>query len=40
MSPDEFDDAVKVGVGAVENIDADLLVFGEVGIGNTTPLRR
>ena len=28
---------VKVGVGAVENIDADLLVFGEVGIGNTTP---
>ena len=37
MSPDEFDDAVKVGVGAVENIDADLLVFGEVGIGNTTP---
>ena len=37
MSPDEFDDAVKVGVDAVENIDADLLVFGEVGIGNTTP---
>ncbi|HAI65809.1 MAG TPA: nicotinate-nucleotide--dimethylbenzimidazole phosphoribosyltransferase, partial [Acidimicrobiaceae bacterium] len=36
MSPDEFDDAVKVGVDAVENIDADLLVFGEVGIGNTT----
>jgi nicotinate-nucleotide--dimethylbenzimidazole phosphoribosyltransferase len=37
MSPDEFDDAVKVGVDAVENIDADLLVVGEVGIGNTTP---
>ncbi|MEO0493130.1 MAG: nicotinate-nucleotide--dimethylbenzimidazole phosphoribosyltransferase [Actinomycetota bacterium] len=37
MSPEEFDDAVRVGVAAVENIDADLLVFGEVGIGNTTP---
>ena len=35
--PDEFDDAVKVGVDAVENIDADLLVFGEVTVGNTTP---
>ncbi|MEM8706402.1 MAG: nicotinate-nucleotide--dimethylbenzimidazole phosphoribosyltransferase [Actinomycetota bacterium] len=37
MTPEEFDAAVKVGVDAVENIEADLLVFGEVGIGNTTP---
>lgn len=36
MSPDEFDEAVRVGVAAVEDVDADLLVFGEVGIGNTT----
>ncbi len=27
MRPDEFDDAVKIGVDAVENIDADLLVL-------------
>lgn len=37
MTPDEFDAAVRVGVAAVEAVDADLLVFGEVGIGNTTP---
>ena len=37
MTPEEFDHAVRVGVEAVENVDADLLVFGEVGIGNTTP---
>ncbi len=37
MTPEEFDAAVRVGVEAVENVDADLLVFGEVGIGNTTP---
>ena len=37
MSPSEFDAAVKVGVDSVENIDADMLVLGEVGIGNTTP---
>lgn len=36
MRSDEFDAAIKVGVDAVENVDADLLVFGEVGIGNTT----
>ncbi|MEM9520270.1 MAG: nicotinate-nucleotide--dimethylbenzimidazole phosphoribosyltransferase [Actinomycetota bacterium] len=37
MTPEEFDAATQVGVEAVENIDADLLVFGEVGIANTTP---
>ncbi len=37
MTHDEFDEAVRVGVAAVEDVDADLLVFGEVGIGNTTP---
>ena len=37
MTPEEFDEAVRIGVSAVEDIEADLLVFGEVGIGNTTP---
>lgn len=37
MTPAEFDVAVHCGVDAVERADADLLVFGEVGIGNTTP---
>ena len=37
MTPEEFDAAVRIGVEAVEDVDADLLVFGEVGIGNTTP---
>lgn len=37
MTIEEFDAAVRVGVAAVENVEADLLVFGEVGIGNTTP---
>ena len=36
MSPDEFDAAAVAGVAAVEAADADLLVVGEIGIGNTT----
>ena len=36
MHADEFDAAAQAGVAAVTDIDADLLVFGEVGIGNTT----
>ena len=36
MSSDEFDAAAAAGVAAVESIDADLLVVGEIGIGNTT----
>lgn len=36
MSPDDFDAAVQAGVDAVEAVEADLLVVGEIGIGNTT----
>ncbi|MXW99575.1 MAG: nicotinate-nucleotide--dimethylbenzimidazole phosphoribosyltransferase, partial [Acidimicrobiaceae bacterium] len=36
MSLDEFDAAVTAGAAAVERADADLLVVGEIGIGNTT----
>ena len=36
MSADEFDAAVTAGAAAIESADADLLVVGEIGIGNTT----
>ena len=36
MSGDEFEEAVSAGAAAVESVDADLLVVGEIGIGNTT----
>lgn len=36
MSPERFDEAVAAGRGAVEALDADILVLGEMGIGNTT----
>jgi nicotinate-nucleotide--dimethylbenzimidazole phosphoribosyltransferase len=39
MSPERFDDVVEVAVTAVDDAaadGADLLVFGELGIGNTT----
>ena len=36
MSVEEFDAAVAAGTAAVESVDADLLVVGEIGIGNTT----
>ena len=37
MEEDRFDEAVRAGVDAVERAPgADLLVFGEMGIGNTT----
>ena len=36
MSPDDFDEAVSAGASAVTSADADLLVVGEIGIGNTT----
>jgi len=36
MSPERFEEAVAAGRGAVESLDADLLVLGEMGIGNTT----
>ena len=36
MSAEEFDYAAAAGAAAVESVDADLLVVGEIGIGNTT----
>ncbi len=36
MSPERFDEAVAAGRSGVESLDADLLVIGEMGIGNTT----
>jgi nicotinate-nucleotide--dimethylbenzimidazole phosphoribosyltransferase len=36
MDDDRFEEAVRAGRRAVEDTDADLLVLGELGIGNTT----
>jgi nicotinate-nucleotide--dimethylbenzimidazole phosphoribosyltransferase len=36
MDQARFDEAVAAGRDAVESLDADLLVLGEMGIGNTT----
>jgi nicotinate-nucleotide--dimethylbenzimidazole phosphoribosyltransferase len=36
MSTDRFEEACAAGRRAVEALDADLLVLGEMGIGNTT----
>lgn len=36
MSAARFDEAVDAGRSAVDGLDADLLVLGEMGIGNTT----
>ncbi|MEI6498039.1 MAG: nicotinate-nucleotide--dimethylbenzimidazole phosphoribosyltransferase [Actinomycetota bacterium] len=36
LSSERFDEAVAAGRAAVEALDADLLVIGEMGIGNTT----
>jgi nicotinate-nucleotide--dimethylbenzimidazole phosphoribosyltransferase len=36
MSKDRFEEACTAGRHAVERLDADLLVLGEMGIGNTT----
>ena len=36
MSEQRFDEALIAGRNAVEQLDADLLVIGEMGIGNTT----
>ena len=35
-SPERFDECVAAGRDAVDALDADLLVLGEMGIGNTT----
>ncbi len=36
MTAERFDEACTAGREAVESLDADLLVLGEMGIGNTT----
>jgi nicotinate-nucleotide--dimethylbenzimidazole phosphoribosyltransferase len=36
LTPARFDDIVAVAVDAVDRLDGDLLVVGEMGIGNTT----
>ena len=37
MSDDRFQASFDVGRDAVADLDCDLLIFGEMGIGNTTP---
>ena len=37
VSPERFDEICEIAFEAVDATDADLLVFGEMGIGNTTP---
>ena len=36
MTPQRFDEVVEQAVTAVDALDTDLLVLGEIGIGNTT----
>jgi nicotinate-nucleotide--dimethylbenzimidazole phosphoribosyltransferase len=37
LSEERFDDIVRIAFSAVDELDCDLLVLGEMGIGNTTP---
>ena len=37
LDPDRFEAVVATAIEAVEALDCDLLVLGEMGIGNTTP---
>ena len=37
LTPERFDEIVDIAVAAVDALDGDLLVLGEMGIGNTTP---
>ena len=37
LSPSRFAEAFERGRAAVADLDADFLIFGEMGIGNTTP---
>ena len=37
LEPERFDEIVDTAVAAVDRLDGDLLVVGEMGIGNTTP---
>jgi nicotinate-nucleotide--dimethylbenzimidazole phosphoribosyltransferase len=36
LEPERFEQTVEAAVAAVDRLDADLLVLGEMGIGNTT----
>jgi nicotinate-nucleotide--dimethylbenzimidazole phosphoribosyltransferase len=36
LTPERFDEVVALARAAVDDLDADLLVLGEMGIGNTT----
>lgn len=37
LTPERFDEIVAIAFDAVDRLDGDLLVLGEMGIGNTTP---
>lgn len=37
LTPERFDELVDIAFEAVDALDSDLLVLGEMGIGNTTP---
>jgi nicotinate-nucleotide--dimethylbenzimidazole phosphoribosyltransferase len=37
VSPERFDEICQIAFDAVDALDTDLIVFGEMGIGNTTP---
>lgn len=37
LTPERFDEIVEIAFAAVDALDCDLLVLGEIGIGNTTP---
>ncbi len=37
LDPTRFDEVVRAAIDAVDQLDCDLLVLGEMGIGNTTP---
>ena len=37
MTPERFDEVVETAFTSVDRLDCDLLVLGEIGIGNTTP---
>ena len=37
LSPERFDTIVAIAFDAVDRLESDLLVLGEMGIGNTTP---
>ncbi|MFK8023251.1 MAG: nicotinate-nucleotide--dimethylbenzimidazole phosphoribosyltransferase [Ilumatobacter sp.] len=36
LDPERFDEATQAAFAAVDELDADLLILGELGIGNTT----